>query len=213
MLLQNTNSSISGNLFLSKNLGRKGGAQSIIEGNFIIKGGYTLFDSNFANYGSGALYIISRAIFKFCGRILDYSAIGSNNTKEFDTECSTDNATSFNNSIMFLPNTANFWGGFITCENVSITFIGTVYFNKSYDSAIKGYGCNMSFIGTTYFYRNSANDAGGAIMSFDGNLMFAVTAYFERNVVNFNGGAIALRTSKLIFKPNLNIFFIVKLCN
>ena len=67
--------------------------------------------------------------------------------------------------------------------------------------------CNMTFNGTTYFYRNSADD-GGAIVSYDSNIMFSGTAYVERNVANEDGGAIALRNSKLIIEPNLNIFFI-----
>ena len=46
MLLQNTNSSVNENLFLNKNLADLGGALSIIEGNFIIKG-YAHFDSNY----------------------------------------------------------------------------------------------------------------------------------------------------------------------
>ena len=63
----------------------------------------------------------------------------------------------------------------------------------------------MTFIGTTYFYRNSAYD-GGAIMSSDSNIMFSGTAYFEGNVASY-GGAIALANSKLIVKTNPNIFF------
>ena len=126
------------------------------------------------------------------------------------TECSTDNVTSFNNSIKFLRNTARFWGGSISCESATIKFIGTAYFIESYDSAIEGDSCNMTFIGTTYFYRNIAQLAGGAIMSYDhdSNIVFSGTAYFEGNVANKDGGTIALRNSKLIFKPNLNIYFI-----
>ena len=81
-----------------------------------------------------------------------------------------------------------------------------VYFNESYDSAIEGDRCNMTFIGTTYLYRNRAN-YGGAIRCYYSNIMFSGTAYFEGNVA-YNGGAIALTNSKLIFKPNFNIFFI-----
>ena len=78
-----------------------------------------------------------------------------------------------------------------------------------------GYGCNMIFIGTTYFYKNSAYyDGGGALMSSDSNIIFSGTAYFEGNVVaNKGGGAIALANSKLIFKPNLNVFFISNYAN
>ena len=70
----------------------------------------------------------------------------------------------------------------------------------------------MTFIETTYFYRNSAID-GGAIKSSDSNIMFTGTAYFDGNVANYDGGAIALINSKLIFKQNLNIFFISNLAN
>jgi predicted outer membrane repeat protein len=164
----------------------------------------------------GALYISSHANFKSCGS--DYS--GSNNisfdggalplnmASAFDAECSTDNELSFNNSITFLRNTAEHSGGSIECGIAStIAFIGTVYFNESYESAIEGDSCNMTFIGTTYFYRNSAFD-GGAIRSYDSNITFSGLAYFEGNVAIYYGGAIALRASKIILKPNLNILFI-----
>ena len=149
MLLQNTNSSVNGNLFLSKNSANSGGALSIIEGNFIIKG-YALIDSNYANFTSAALHITSRANFIFCGSVYSESSNASfdddvlslKKAKVFDTECSTDNTTSFNNSITFLRNTvtvvAGFWDGSITCESATIKFIGTVYFNESYGSAVEG---------------------------------------------------------------------------
>ena len=214
MLLLNTNSSVNGNLFLSKNLADLGGALSIIDGNFINKG-YTLFDSNHANSTGGALYITSRANFIFCGSVYSESSNASfvndvlplKKAKAFDMECSTNNATSFNNSIIFLRNTGRFWSGSITCESATIKFIGTVYFNESYGSAVEGDSCNMTFIGTTYFYRNSAHYAGGAIVSYDSNIMLSGAAYFEENVAIY-GGAIALEDSKLIFKPNLNFFFV-----
>jgi predicted outer membrane repeat protein len=219
MLLQNTNSKINGNLNLSKNAAYSGGALSIEEGNFIIKG-YTLFDSNSAKDSGGALYI-RYAKFKFCGS--DYSgnnnvsfdsgALPLNKAKAFDTECSTDNALSLNNSITFLLNTAGYGGGSILCESVAIMFIGMVYFNESYDNAVEGYGCNMTFVGTTCFHRNSANQYGGGVLSIDGNIIFSGTAYFEGNVANSSGGAIALQASKLIFKPNINIFFISNYAN
>ena len=222
--IQRTSSHVNGNLFMRKNQAIRGGAIVIREGNFTIKGD-TLFDSNHANFIGGALHITSRANFIFCGTSTVYSESSSasfdadvlplKKAKVFDTECSTDNATSFNNSITFLRNTAGH-GGSIDCMRdagittiiSTVTFIGTMYFNESYDSAIKGYGCNMAFIGTTYFYRNSAQRSGGAIMmSSDSNIMLSGIAYFERNVANYGGGAIALLNSKLIFKPNLNVFF------
>jgi predicted outer membrane repeat protein len=123
MLLQNTNSNVIGNLYLNKNLVHRGGALSIIEGNFIIKG-YTLFDSN---YG-GAMYII-HANFISCGNVnsgtsnvsFDVGAlhVPLYKAKTFDAECSTDNTLSFNNSITFLDNTARYGGGSIACENAS----------------------------------------------------------------------------------------------
>ena len=221
MLLLNTDSNINGNLLLKKNKAFWGGAVAIIEGNFIIKG-HTVFDSNSAENRGGALHIGSHVNFIFCGSV--YS--GSNSTS-FDTdalplnnaaEYSTDNALSFNNSIVFLRNTAEYQGGSIACGNEStniivstVTFIGIMYFIESYQSAINGYGCNMRFIGTTYFYENSAlYEGGGAIVSSNSNIMLSGTAYFEGNIAaNKGGGAIALANSKLIFKPNLNVFFIL----
>ena len=65
----------------------------------------------------------------------------------------------------------------------------------------------MTFIGSTYFYRNRAGH-GGAISSYYSNIMFSGTAYYFEGNMAYDGGAIALTNSKLIFKPNLNIFFI-----
>ena len=209
MALQSTNSNIKGNLFVSKNTALFGGALSITKGNFIIKGyTVTLFDSNHAEHAGGALYIDYHVNFKFCGSVYSGSSDDLNNAKAFDAECFTNNALLFNHSIIFLLNTARYHGGSIICENAAIIFMGMVYFNNSYGNAIKDDSCNLSFIGTTYFYRNSAQYAGGAIDSFDSNIMLSGTAYFEGNVADYSGGAIALQASKLIFKPNLNIFFI-----
>jgi predicted outer membrane repeat protein len=81
-------------------------------------------------------------------------------------------------------------------------------------SAIGGYSCNMTFIGTTHFYKNYATWIGGAIlMSYNSNIMFSGIVCFEKNVADYNGGAIALSASKLIFKPNLDIFFILNHAN
>ena len=214
MVIQSSSSYINGNLFLNKNKAFWGGAIAIIEGNFTIKG-YTLFDSNSAKESGGALYIDWHVNFIYCGSIysgsnstsFDTDVLPLNNIKAFDAECSTDNASSFNNSITFLRNTARNRGGSITCGNESsVTFIGTMFFNESFGSAVDGYSCNISFIGTTYFHGNSASYAGG-IMSSNSNIMFSGVVYFERNVANYSGGAIALTASKLIFKPNLDIFF------
>ncbi len=106
MLLQNTNSSINGSLFLSNNRAQVGGALAIGEGNFTIKD-YALFDSNYASFGGGALYISSHANFKFCGCVysgssnasFDAGSLPLKKVKAFDAECSTDNVLSFNNSI------------------------------------------------------------------------------------------------------------------
>ena len=62
MLLQNTNASVNGNLFLNKNEAHLGGALSITKGKFVIHGN-TLFDSNSALIG-GALHISSHVSFK-----------------------------------------------------------------------------------------------------------------------------------------------------
>ena len=43
--------------------------------------------------------------------------------------------------------------------------------------------------------------------------MFSGVVYFEGNVANYSGGAIASTASMLIFKPNLNIFFISNRAN
>ena len=97
------------------------------------------------------------------------------------------------------------------CESTSaITFIGPVYFNESYESAIEcSDSCNITFIGNMFFYRNSAS-IGGAICSYDSNIMFSGTICFEGNKANYSGGALALLgASKLIFKPNLNAIFIL----
>ena len=146
----------------------------------------------------------------FCGSIysgssnanFDAGALPLNNiVKASDAECSTNNA---NNSISFLLNIAadqavygGTGGGAISCWNASITFIGTVYFNESYGSAIKlEDSCSIMLTGITYFYRNSAQ-SGGAILSDDSNIQFTGMAYFEGNVANHVGGALALKNSKL----------------
>jgi predicted outer membrane repeat protein len=160
MLLQRTNSSIDQwKPFLKNTRDKWGGALSIREGNFIIKG-HALFDNNRASLGGGALYISSHANFKFYGCVysgsrntsFDTNALHLNEAKAFDAECSTDNALSFNNSITFLLNIGGYRGGSISCENATIMFIGTVYFNESYGSTIQGESCNMTFIGTTYTF-------------------------------------------------------------
>jgi predicted outer membrane repeat protein len=142
MALKNTNSNINGNLYLSKNVANWGGALSIIEGNFIIKG-YTLFDSN-----HGGSIHIQYANFMFCGNVNSGSSNNSfdtgalhaplNKAKAFDPELFTDTTLTVNNSITFLGNSARYGGGFIysNCWNSSTTFIGTVYFNESYDTSL-----------------------------------------------------------------------------
>ena len=122
---------------------------------------YALFDSNYAEENGGALYIFAHVNFMFCGSIysgsnsisFDPGALPLDKAKAFDTECSTDNALSFNNSIIFLHNTADkYGGGSINCQSATVatvTFIGTMYFNENYASAIIGDSCNMNFVGTT----------------------------------------------------------------
>ena len=66
MLIRNTNSYyyVNGNLVLNKNQAEWGGAESIVEGKFIIKG-YILFDRNSARHRGGALHIIAHVNFIF----------------------------------------------------------------------------------------------------------------------------------------------------
>ena len=119
-----------------------------------------MFYSNNARGKGGALRIILHVIFKYCGHGniypeicnagFDDGALPLNRAKSFDLECSADNDTmSFNNSMTFVRNTAEYRGGSISCESTSaITFIGTVYFNESYRSVIEcSDSCNISFIG------------------------------------------------------------------
>ena len=125
------------------------------------------FNSNYAEDGGGAMYIIY-ANFIFCGNINSGSSNISFDTgalhvplykaNAFDPECSTDTALSFNNSITFLDNAARYYGGAsIDCGDTTVTFIGTTYFNESHGSAIEGYSCNMTFIGTTFFFQKQCN--------------------------------------------------------
>ena len=113
----------------------------------------------------------------------------------------------FQGNISFSWNRAYYSGGSIYCLKSDGQFIGTVYFNESYDSAIISGNSNITFIGTSYFYRNTGF-YGGAIQTYNNNVMFSGTAYFEENEA-YKGGAMFLEgTSKLIFKPKLNISFI-----
>ena len=65
----------------------------------------------------------------------------------------------------------------------------------------------ITFVGTTYFYGNRGFE-GGAIESLDNSLSFLGTGHFERSWA-IQGGAVFMEgTSRLVFKPKLNISFI-----
>ena len=80
--LLNTNSNINGSLILNKNLANRGGALSIIVGNFIIKG-YTLFNVNHAeDIGGGSIScrdstIIFIGMMYFCNEPLTISPVAA----------------------------------------------------------------------------------------------------------------------------------------
>ena len=71
----------------------------------------------------------------------------------------------------FVGNKAYYYGdgGAMLLQNTNSNINRTVYFNENSGSAIGSYSCNMTFIGTTYFYRNNAR-YGGAIMSSVSNI-------------------------------------------
>ena len=162
-----------------------------------------------AKYSGGALYII-------------YS------NAKFDDKCSTYNTA----LITFYQNRGGTRGS-IYCRNTnSLRFIGTVYFNESNNNTIRSHTCNITFVGTTHFHRNSGNISpiqaikstlsflgnisiyrntgfyGGAIASRDSNIVFSGLVRFVKNEA-YRGGAIWLTgTSKLVLKPRLCISFI-----
>ena len=221
MMLYSGKSKISGNLYLNNNTAIWGGAIYIKKGILFIQG-YAMFDKNYAEAGGGALYIISVADFKFCGSIYyrNNTADGRGGALHitysralFNDKCV---SVPFHkqNSVIFSYNTVvTGVGGSIHCwEGSNVQFIGTVYFTQSHDSAIRNDDCNITFVGTTYFYRNTGKD-GGAILSSNSKIMLSGAAYFERNIAN-TGGAIWLEgSSKLIFKPKVNISFILNYAN
>ena len=196
MLLNNMNSKFGGTLYLRHNeatgVDGCGGAICILKGELIIQGN-TSFDGNCAKYMGGALYI-SSAKFIYNSAIIRRGEVYTKN------------------SIMFFHNIAEYGGGSIFClEECDVGFIGTVYFNHSAESAIylNQYSC-ITFTGDTYFHRNRAYYiSGGAIKYHDSNITLSGIVYFESNMGNRHGGAVYMTgTSKLIFKPKLNIFFI-----
>ena len=120
----------------------------------------------------------------------------------------------FQGNISFSRNRAYaYYGGSINYWYSDGQFIGTVYFNENYESAIMSENSNITFVGTSYFYRNTAGYRGGAIQIYDSNLMFSGTVYFERNMAYFGGAMFLEGTSKLILKPKLNISFILNHAN
>ena len=204
-MLLNINSSISGNLYLNKNEAKYCGAICILGGEIIIQGN-TSFDGNFAKHLGGALCIMS-AKFIFYGNTIRRGEVYTNESKA--NKC----FTSFDNSITFFHNTANY-GGSIHCWECDVGFIGTVYFNDSAGSAIDlVQNCSITFTGDTYFYRNTANYRGGAIRCYDSNIALSGTVYFESNTAYRGGAMFLLGTSKLVFTPKLDISFVSNYAN
>ena len=119
-------------------------------------------------------------------------------------------------SITFLHNTARYGGSICCWEECDVEFIGTVYFNDSAGSAIcLNRHSSIIFTGDTYFYRNAANysDSGGAIRCYDSNIILSGTVYFEGNTAYLGGAMFLTGTSKLVFMPKLDIFFISNYAN
>ena len=115
ILLMNTNSNISGNLYLKHNkaLHGCGGAIWILKGEFIIQGNTSL-DGNFAKTLGGALYI-SSSKFIFYGNNSATIRRGEVHTNESKAnKCSTCTIP-LDDSITFLHNTADEFGGSICC--------------------------------------------------------------------------------------------------
>ena len=100
-----------------------------------------------------------------------------------------------NNSITFFNNTAGY-GGSISCwEGSDVGFVGTVYFKNSAGSAIDLNGfSSMTFIGDTYFYRNTGY-SGGAIYCYNSNITLSKTVCFEDNTAYLGGGMLLGGTS------------------
>ena len=186
MLLYFTSSNFSGNLSLSTKKAKYGGAIAFRNGIFIIQG-YVLFDGNSAKDQGGALHL-AHVNFEFCGSIYFGSNIANDrggaiyirdSKALIDDKCSTYNPVIIS-SIAFIHNVAEY-GGFIYCWNVNtMSFVGTMYFNDSHESAIRTYTSNITFVGTTYFHGNRGFE-GGAIESLDNSVSFSGTGHFERN--------------------------------
>lgn len=215
MLLNNTNSNISGNLYLRHNKAvyGRGGAICILKGEIIIQGN-TSFDGNFAGVEGGALYILS-AKFILYGNNSATIRRGEVHTNESAkaNKCST-YTIPVDDSITFLHNTADYYGGCIFCwKECDVGFIGTVYFNDSAGSAIDlNQQSSITFTGDTYFYRNTGYN-GGAIQCYDSNITLSGTVYFESNTAYLGGAMFLTGTSKLVFTPNLDVSFISNYAN
>ena len=159
-----------------------------------------------------ALYILS-AKFIFYG---NNSAI-TRRDEEYTNESKANKCSTctipLDDSITFLHNIADEFGGSIHCWKCDLGFIGTVYFNDSAGSAIYlNQHSSITFTGDTYFYRNTGY-SGGAIGCYDSNITLSGTVYFEGNTAYLGGAMFLTGTSKLVFMPNLDVSFISNYAN
>ena len=143
MLLYFTSSNFSRNFSLSTNKVKYSGAIAFRNGTFIIQENI-LFYGNSAKDQGGALHL-AHVNFEFCGSIYFGSNIANDrggaiyihdSKALIDDKCSTHNPVTVS-SITFIHNVAKY-GGSIYCWNVNtMSFVGTMYFNESHESAIR----------------------------------------------------------------------------
>ena len=129
----------------------------------------------------------------------------------------------FFENILFLNNSAIIDGGALALRNTNMTLCGNILFinnsvNDSSGGAIStvrssiffGINCDSIQISNTklLFQHNSAKDRGGSIRSVDSHIWFRGYSLFCGNTANFGGAMFLDGTSKLIFKPTLNLTFV-----
>ena len=137
LTLYNTISNINGSLSLKRNEADRGGGMEVIMGNLSIQG-CALFDGNTAEYG-GALHLTgSHVVVPVLETtwLRSYYQGGDANSSNasFDDKCFINNVVTVT-SLSFLRNVGS--GGSILCwSGCSLKFIGTVYFNESFQSAV-----------------------------------------------------------------------------
>ena len=178
------NKSVCDHSMETTDIGRGGAIYCYSNASYLIVYGHSNFTGNVAEFSGGAIDMES-GHFTFQGNI----------------------SFSWNRTMSY------YYGGSIYYWNSDGEFTGTVYFNETQGSAIRSQSSNISFIGTSYFYRNTAGFRGGAIQIYDSNLMFSGTVYYERNMAYYGGAMFLEGTSKLILKPKLNISFILNHAN